>query len=193
MNPSRRLPLALHWILLIVALLVFLPPVTFTLLREHESRLALELCQPFSRPSFDLSFPKTIVYDPLSFVGRGRQAGFWEWSPEGLLLTGKGRQYFTDAPGSLSGSITAGRRRVTSIGSVEDRSGSREVKFLYVWTEVSEPAAALLDRPPKAGDGYEGRALLAKENGVWRVKSLDLPEYDKPLARLLDESQGVRR
>lgn len=193
MNPSRRLPLALHWILLIVALLVFLPPVTFTLLREHEARLALELYEPFARPSFDLIFPKTTPYDPLSFVGRGRQAGFWEWSPEGLTLAEKGRRYFTDSPTSISGSITAGRRRVTSIGTVEDRSGGREVKFLYEWTEVSEPAAALLDRPPVAAKGYEGRAMLTKEGGVWRVKSLDLPEYDKPLARLLDESQGVKR
>ncbi len=193
MNQSRRLPLALHWILLIVALLVFLPPVTFTLLREHESRLAFELYEPFARPSFDLIFPKTTAYDPLSFVGRGRQAGFWEWSPEGLTLTEKGRRYFTDTPTSISGSITAGRRKVTSIGTVEDRSGNREVKFLYLWTEVSELAAALLDRPPVAASGYEGRAVLTKEGGVWRVKSLDLPEYDKPLARLLDESKGVRR
>jgi len=191
--PSRRLPLALDWILLIAALLVFLPPVTFTLLRERESRLALELYEPFSRPSFDLSFPKTTAYDPLSFVGRGRQAGFWEWSPEGLTLTEKGRRFFADTPTSISGSVTAGRRRVTSIGTVEDRGGNREVKFLYVWMEVSEPAAVLLDHAPTAGAGYEGRAVLAKESGVWRAKSLNLPEYDKPLARLLDESQGVKR
>ena len=188
-----KLPLALHWILLLAALLLFLPPVTITLVREREARLSLELHTPFAAPSFDLSFPKTVPYDPLSFVGRGRQAGFWEWSPEGLTLAEKGRRFLTDSPSSISGSVVAGRRKVRSIGSVADRAGRREVKFTYVWSEISEPAAALLDRPPARGVEYEGHALLSKEAGVWRMKTLDTPDYDKTLSRLLDEVQGRKR
>ena len=178
-------------VLLVAA--VFLPWWGITAVREHAGRMAVELHIPFNQPSLELSLSKKIQYDPQTFVGRGRHAGFWEWSPEGLALTEKGRKFFTDDASSIWGSLTAGRRVLTNLGSVQDVSGGREVGFFYAWSEVSEPIAKLLNDPPAAGKTYRGRAMLVLENGVWRVRSLDTPDYDQAVALLLKEAQGALR
>ena len=171
----------------------FLPWWGITAVREHTGRMAVELHIPFNQPFLELSFSKNIAYDPQTFVGRGRQAGFWEWSPEGLTLTEKGRKFFTDNGPSFSGSIAAGRRLLKSSVSVQDRNGGREVSFFYAWSEVNEPVARLFNDPPLAGSVYRGRATLALENGVWRVKSLSTPDYDKAMALLMTQAQGALR
>ena len=171
---------------------VFLPWWGITAVREHAARMAVELHTAFNQPSLELSFSKKITYDPQTFVGRGRHSGLWDWSPEGLTLTEKGRKFFTDDASSIWGSFAAGRRVVKAFGAVQDVSGGREVTFFYTWSEVSEPAAKLLNDPPVAGNAYRGRAVLILDNGVWRVKSLSTPDYDKALALLLTEARGTR-
>lgn len=186
-----RLPLKPQWLLVIVVAVIVLPYIILVSMRDREARLALELHQPFIKPHFDLTFSKTIPYDPLSFVGRGARVRYWEWTPEGLKLAEGGRRYFTDQPTSIFGNIVAGQRQVKKITRLSDRSGDREVRFTYRWVEVTEPAKLLLHDPPKTEGEYEGRALLRKEGGSWRVKYLLTPDYDKPVAALRDEAQGI--
>jgi hypothetical protein len=191
----RKLPLPPQWILALVVAAGFGVWWGVTSYGEHRARMAIELHTPFSRPALEMRFAKTIYYDPQSFVGRGRQAGYWEWSPTGLVLTEKGGKYFRDTGAEFATASPIGRRAVGNIHSVQTRPGAMEVKFRYTWTEVNEPAISLVgtkDAPRKDAE-YEGVATLVEEGGVWKVQSLKTPDLDKPLAILLTQATGARR
>ncbi len=112
--------------------------------------------------------------------------------PPGLVGGEKGRRFFTDSPASISGSIVAGQRKIKS-ARVQDRDGGREVQFVYEWSDVSEPAGALLDDPPQATNEYRGRAFLTRAGDTWQVKSLATPDYDQTVSRLLSEVQNAQK
>ncbi len=190
---QKKLSLPIHWILVLAVAAVFIPWWAMTGMRERTARLAVELHTSFTQPRLEFRFSKRISYDPQTFVGRGRVAGFWDWTPEGLVLTEKGSKFFRDDGPDIAAALVMGRRQITTIRSVQNKDGGRDTRFVYNWKEVSEPAAKLLSSPPHAGADYEGEALLAEESGVWRVKSLSTPDYEKPVAILLKQATGALR
>src|SRR5438445_4488633 len=127
----------LKWVLVALVAAIFIPWWALTAARDRSARLAIELHTPFVKPFLDVRFSKKIPYDPQSFIGRGREAGYWEWSPEGLTSTSKGRLYFEDAGDSISGAVAAGKREIRSIESVQDRNGGRQERFHYDRTNMS--------------------------------------------------------
>ena len=190
---ERKLPLPPQWILALLVVAVFVPWWAYTAYGEHRARFAIELHTPFTRPSLELRFSKHIYYDPQTFVGRGRQAGYWEWSTNGLALTEKGGLYFRDAGDDLATTGPMGKRSITTIHSVQTRPSGLEVHFNYTWTEIAEPSSKLLNDPPKKGAEYEGMAMLTEQNGVWKVQSLNTPDLERTLAILLAQASGARR
>lgn len=192
-QPARRLPLPIPVILGAVVLAIFLPWVLLTGKSERDARRALETYDPFALPPFPLNFSKTIQFDPLGFLGKGMQAGFWQWTETGMVLAEKGRAYFTETPDQIMSVAGAGRRSITSLQGYQDRNGKRELRFRYRWAAITPPASQLLSRPPRLDFEYDGRAILTKQNGGWRVERLETPDFDKMLALLLDTAQGTQR
>ena len=192
-NPLRRLSLGLPHLLGLVVVLIFLPWLLLTSKSEREIRQAIESFEPFRVPEFPLRFSRTIEYDPLGFLGRGVQAGFWKWTPEGMVLEEKGRAYFGETRGEIASLVGAGRRVVSKLEGFQDREGRRDVRFRYHWTEVTSPAQALLSKSPVPNEEYEGRAVLFERAGLWRVEALETPDFDHPIALLMDTSRGIRR
>ena len=191
--PGRRFPLPIPVLLGIVVVLVFLPWMLLTVKAEHDARQAIESYDPFTLPEFRIRVSKTMKYDPLGVLGRGAQAGFWQWTPAGMVLVAAGRPYFSETPEAIACIVGAGRRAVAKIERNQDREGKREVRFLYRWVEITPPARALLSSAPDPGREYEGRALLVKQNGQWRVQWMDTPHFDKPMALLKDEAAEIQR
>ena len=193
LNPLRRLPLGLPQLLGLAVALIFLPWVLLTWRSEREIRRAIESFEPFRLPEFPLRFSRTIDYDPLGFLGRGVQAGFWKWTPEGMVLAERGRAYFAETRGEIASVVGAGRRVVSKLEGFQDREGRREVRFRYRWTEVTSPAQVLLSKSPVPNEDYEGRAILVKHEGRWQVEVLETPDFDHPIGLLKDTSRGIRR
>ena len=142
-NPLRRLPLRLPHLLGVLVVLIFLPWVLLTGKSEREIRRTIETFEPFQLPEFPLQFSRTMEYDSLGFLGRGVRAGFWKWTPEGMVLAEKGRAYFTQTPSEISTVVGAGRRVISKLQGFQDREGRREVRFRYRWTKVTPPAPSL--------------------------------------------------
>ena len=123
----------------------------------------------------------------IRFLGRGRNAGFWDWSPKGVVLTPKGENLFVDRDGAIAGDLIAGKREITNIKSVQPRDdGSREVLFLFRWTELND-MAKLLASPPEVGKEYQAVAQLVEEGGAWKVKTLSTPDFTRSLDILTTE------
>lgn len=188
-----KLPVRPQWLLAMIVVAAFIPWWLYTSYGERRARTTIELHTPFTRPIFEVRFSKRIYYDPQTFVGRGRKAGYWEWSPEGLILTAKGAEYFRDAGEDYATASPIGRRAITSVQSVQTTAAGLAVTFKYTWTEVAEPAITLLPTAPSQGAEYEGKATLAEEGGVWKVKSLSAPDLEKPMAIVLHQATGARR
>jgi hypothetical protein len=161
-------------------------------LRDRSVQTALENDPAFAAPALDLTFSKHIAYDPLTFVGKGAQAGFWQWSPDGLVLTDKGRQFFDESGDTFTSRVPAGKRRLKRIRTnTATASGDRQIGFLFEWSEVSPPAAALLSPPPHTNDEYPGEAVMTREGGAWKMKSLRTRDFEEPLERLRMAAAGV--
>jgi hypothetical protein len=183
----------LRFALVLGVIVVFVPWWVVVLARERNARQSIELFTPFTQPVLDLRFSKKITYDPLSFVGRGRVAGFWEWSPDGLILTPKGANIFTDFGDDIGGKLIAGKRRVDSIRSVQTHGTVREVRFRYVWAEITEPTAKLLNKPPKSGEDYEATATQSLEGGVWKTTTVKTEDFEKAVDLLMRQATGALR
>jgi len=165
----------------------------YLLIRDRDLTSAIDRHTPFAQPALPLEFSRKMAYDPLSFLGRGRQAGLWDWTPEGLVLTDAGRSFFEASGDRFASRASAGRRRVARISDIVARDGQREIFFFYEWTEITPPAAALLYPAPQTGGEYYGRAVLEQDQGEWKVTSFETRDFDEPLARLRDIAAGVRR
>ncbi|OFW10692.1 MAG: hypothetical protein A3G20_07750 [Acidobacteria bacterium RIFCSPLOWO2_12_FULL_59_11] len=152
---------------------------------------ALDNFPPFAAPAFELQVSKKTPYDPLSYIGRGARAGLWQWSPEGLILTEKGRKFFRESGEMFISQAAAGKRKVTRVRNQQASDGERQFEFLYEWVEISPPAAALLFPPPRPGEEYLGQAVLTQEQGAWKVKSFQALDFEKPMARLQEIASGV--
>jgi len=188
-----KLPVRPQWLLALVVVAAFVPWWLYTSYGERRARTTIELHTPFTRPILEMRFSKRIYYDPQTFVGRGRKAGYWEWTPEALKLTEKGALYFRDSGEDFATAAPIGRRAITSIHSVQKAPPGLVVTFKYTWTEVAEPAITLLPTAPRQDAEYEGTATLAEEGGVWKVKDLKTPDLEKPLAIVMHQATGARR
>jgi len=185
--------LASPWKVAAVLLGIFLLVQGYLVWQDRGVTAALDGHEPFATPAFPLQFSRKMAYDPLSFLGRGRQAGLWNWTPDGLVLTEEGKKFFEQSGEQFLSRAPAGRRRVTRLRDIGEGDGRREVFFFYQWTEVAPSAAALLYPAPQAGQEYLGRAILEQADGAWRVTSFQTLDLDEPLARLQDIAAGVRR
>ncbi len=176
-----------------VLIIVFLFVQGYLAVRDRGFRVAIDSHAAFAQPALPLEFSRTMDYDPLSFLGRGRQAGLWDWTPEGLVLTETGRGFFETSGDRFVSRTSAGQRKVTRLSSIDDRDGRREISFFYEWTEITPPAAALLFPAPRTGTEYLGRAILEQQEGDWMVSSFEARDFEEPLARLQDIAAGVQR
>lgn len=192
-SSGRRFTFSIPLILGIAVAAIFLPWMLFTVKAEHDARQAIENYDPFTLPDFRIKISKTMTWDSLGVLGRGNQAGFWQWTPTGIVLVDKGRPYFSDTPETIVCLVGAGRRQVTKIERYKDAGGKRDVRFLYRWTEVTPPARALLSSPPDPDRDYDGHAILVKANNQWQVEWMETPHFDKPMALLKDEVQQIKR
>lgn len=161
--------------------------------RDRGVAAAIDSYEPFATPAFDVQFSRKMAYDPLTFLGRGRKAGFWNWTPEGLVLTEDGRAFFEPSGDLFVSLAAAGRRRVTRVSNILSRNGRREIEFFYEWTEIAPQAAALLSPRPSTGEEYLGRAVLEQEQGAWKVLSLETRDFEESLSHLQDIAAGVRK
>lgn len=187
---AKRIPSP--WGIAVVIMAVFFLGEGYLAWRDRGVESALANDSAFVSPPFELSFSRNIPYDPLSFVGRGAQAGLWKWSPNGLLLTDDGRNYFDESGDRFVSRSAAGKRRVKRIRTNNPvGSGDRKIEFLYEWTEVAKPAAWLLSQPPKLAEEYPGEAVMTREGAGWKVKSLRTLDFEQPMAHLQEAASGV--
>jgi len=176
-----------------VLVIVFLLVQGYLAIRDRGLTSSIDSHPAFAQPALPLEFSRKMEFDPLSFLGRGQEAGLWEWTPEGLVLTEEGKSYFDQTGDQFISRASAGKRRVTRLSSISTRDGRREISFFYEWTEVTPPASALLFPAPRTGTEYLGRAVLEQEQGDWKVISFETQDFDEPLSRLQDIAAGVLR
>ena len=178
----------IKWVLLAAVLVVFIPWVLITLSRESNSAQVIEDSREFSEPRIQFKFAKSIQWDPQSFLGRGRNAGFWDWSEKGVVLTPKGQNHFVENGPMIAGDLVVGKRKVTTVKSVQPNGDLREVIFLWTWTDTTD-AAKLFNQPLQMGKEYQGVATLVdKGGGVWQVKSLSTPDFARTVDILKAET-----
>jgi hypothetical protein len=178
----------IKWGLLAIVLAVFVPWSAMVYARERSSQQAIEVSTQFITPRMQMRFPKDIRWDPQSFLGRGKDAGFWDWSPKGVVLTPKGENIFGDNGKEITGDLVVGTREISTIKSVQPRGDTREVLFLYTWTDFTD-ATKLFSTPPQKGKEYEALAVLSEKSGGWEVTSLTTPEYSRVLDILTAETK----
>jgi hypothetical protein len=199
MNPESGVPeraifkrILSPWGIAAIIMAIFFLGEAYLAWRDSAVETALASDPAFQSPPFELSFSKNIPYDPLSFVGRGAQAGLWKWSPNGLLLTDDGRKFFDESGERFVSRAPAGKRRVKRIKTNNPvGSGDRRIEFLYEWTEVATPAASLLSQPPKLTEEYPGEAVMTRAGAGWKVKSLRTQDFEEPMAHLQEAASGV--
>ena len=177
----------IKWGLLAAVLAVFLPWWALVYSRERVGKEALEVDTQFVQPTMKIRFSKDIRWDPQSFLGRGKDAGFWDWSPKGIVLTPKGQNIFGDTGKEITGNLRVGKREVSTIKSVQPVGDTREVRFLYTWTDFTD-AAKLFSTPPQKEKEYEALAVLSNKGDGWEVTSLTTPEYTRVLDILTAET-----
>jgi hypothetical protein len=146
----------------------------------------------FASPQFPLEFSRNIQYDPLSFVGRGARAGLWQWTPEGLNLTERGKTYFRQEGSKFISTAPAGRRRVTRIRSRTSQDSVERIDFFYEWIEISPVSAALLHPAPVPGQEFLAAAVVEPSPpSGWLVLRVETRDFDEPLVRLQEIASGV--
>jgi hypothetical protein len=176
-----------------VLVIVFLLVQGYLAIRDRGLTSSIDSHAAFAQPPLPLEFSRKKDFDPLSFLGRGQQAGLWDWTPEGLELTADGKNYFDQTGDQFVSRASAGQRKVARLSNISTRDGRREISFFYVWTEVTPPASALLFPAPQTGKEYLGRAVLEQDQGDWKVASFETQDFDEPLGRLQDIAAGVLR
>ena len=189
---ERKFPISAREIAAVL-FIVFLLVQGYLLIRDRDLRTVIDNHADFAHPSLPLEFSRKKDFDPLSFLGRGQQAGLWDWTPEGLELTADGKTFFEQNGDQFISHAAAGQRQVARLSSIDDRDGRREISFFYEWTEVTPPTAALLFPAPETGKEYLGRAVLEQDQGQWKVTSFEVLDFDEPLSRLQDIASGILR
>jgi hypothetical protein len=180
-------PLGITSILLGLLLLLL----SFLGRRDDAFEQAMNAYEPFATPAFDIQFNKDVLYDPRSFVGRGRRSSLWEWSQQdGVTLTRLGANFFTSQDTTIVSTNGAGRRRLVRILAEYEGETRREIEFDYEWTEISPPAAALLSPAPRLGESYYGRAVVIEDQNGWSVDSFETRDFDESLDKLRSIASG---
>ena len=177
----------IKWGLLAAVLAAFLPWMALTYSRERVSKEAIEVYQEFLQPTVKFHFSKDIHWDPQSFLGRGKEIGFWDWSPKGVVLTPKGENIFGDNGKEITGNLVVGKRQISTIKSVQPVGDTREVHFLYTWSDFTD-ASKLFGTPPQKEKEYEAVAILTDKGQGWEVTSLTTPEYTRVVNILTAET-----
>ncbi len=181
------------WKIAVVMVGVFLITEAYLMWRDRAIEAALRNAPAFATPALKLEFSSKIPYDPLSFVGRGAHAGFWNWTPQGLELTAEGSKYFRVDGDQIISNSPAGSRRLTRIQSRSPQGDGQRIEFFYEWVEISPAADALLRPAPKTGEEYLASAALARRGAGWEMTTLETRDFDEPLQRLQDAAGGIRR
>jgi hypothetical protein len=181
------------WKIAAVLVALFLISQAYFSWRDSFLVSALNNSPAFASPEFPLEFSSRIQYDPLTFVGRGARAGFWDWTPEGLVLTTEGSRYFRIEGSRIISHAVAGRRRFSRFRERATQGPTERISFFYVWEELSPPTVALLFPPPQLGDEYLASAVLVRSGEQWEMSALETPDYDKPLQQLQSIASGVLR
>lgn len=178
----------IKWVLLGAVVVVMLPWLAVVYSRERNSREVIEMYPEFAQPRVQIHFRKDIRWDPMSFLGRGRDLGVWDWSEKGVILTPKGQNMFGDTGKQITGDMVVGKREISTIKSVQPANGKREVLFLYVWTDLTD-AAKLMSQAPVKGREYQAVATLSEKGGSWEVTSLSAPDYARSVEILTAETK----
>jgi len=181
------------WKIAAVLVALFLLSQAYFSWRDSFLSAALNNSPAFAAPEFPLEFSSKIQYDPLTFVGRGARAGFWDWTPEGLVLTPAGSRYFRMEGERIISQAVAGRRRFSRLRERTTQGASERVSFFYQWEELSPPTVALLYPPPILGDEYLASAVLVPSGEGWEVTALETRDFDEPLEHLQSIASGVLR
>ena len=196
-NPDTKRPiktlLLSPWGIAAVLVGIFLLLQGYLAWRDRGLVAAIEGYEPLAAPAFDLQFSRKLPYDPLLFTGRGAQAGFWKWTPAGLVLTEEGQEFFEQSGDQFIGHAPAGRRRLSRIRDIRSQNGQQVIEFFYEWTEVSPLVTALLRPAPRTAEEYLGHAVLEREQGAWKVVSLQARDFEEPMAHLKDIASGIRK
>ena len=179
------------WKIAVALVALFLLVQTVLSWKDQDLITALDLSPAFAEPEFPLEFSRKIQYDPLTFVGRGARAGFWDWTPEGLVLATSGREYFHIEGDRIVSNTTAGRRRFSRFQARATQGSGERITFFYRWEEISPPAVALLFPPPELGNEYLATAVVNRVGEGWELVSLEAPDYEEPLEHLQAVASGI--
>ena len=146
----------------------------------------------FRSPALEITFPRRVVYNTASeeLLQPGVRLGLWtlhrpQGSPDSgeVRLTDRGRRLFSVVGNQILATFRIGTREVTKVVELEGNSGSRQVRFHYVWKDLHPDLEVLGAAAPAPEREYEGEALLLYENDRWRVRHWSTPELDDAVAR----------
>ncbi|MBI1955491.1 MAG: hypothetical protein HYS38_03770 [Acidobacteria bacterium] len=146
----------------------------------------------FRSPALEITFPRRVIDNKASdeLLQPGVRLGFWtlyrhQGSPDfwEVRLTERGRRLFSVVGNQILATFRIGTREVTKVAELQGSSGSRQVRFRYVWKELHPDLAVLGAAAPAPEREYEGEALLLYENDRWRVLHWSTPELDEAVAR----------
>jgi hypothetical protein len=161
--------------LLVATLLVFWIGRT---LRHSEMRRVLNEQAAFHSPALGIMFPQVAPDTPAhrDLLAAGERLRYWVVRPRAadasrleVRVTDTGRRFFSPVGNQILATFGAGRREVTRVLEVRGGDQTREVRFLYRWTELHPGVAVLGQAAPEAGQEYEGKALASFENERWRI------------------------
>lgn len=160
-------------------------------MRHSEMRRALNEQEAFHSPPLGIMFPQVAPDTPAhrDLLAAGERLRYWVVRPRAgdasrleVRVTDTGRRLFSPVGNQILAIFGAGRREVTRVLEVRGGDQTREIRYLYRWTELHPGVAVLGDVAPQAGQEYEGRAIASFENERWRVVNWTTP-LEEAIAR----------
>ena len=161
-------------------------------LQRAQGRNLLNEQAGFRSPALEITFPRRVIDNNTSneLLQPGVRLSLWTlhqhqgsmeyWE---VRLTDRGRRLFSVVGNQVLATFRIGTRAVTRIVELEENSGSRQVRFRYVWKELHPNLEVLGAAAPAPEREYDGEALLLYENDRWRVRHWSTPELDDAVAR----------
>ena len=139
------------------------------ILQRAQVRNLLNEQSSFRSPALEITFPRRMVYNTASeeLLQPGVRLGLWTFHrhqgpPDSgeVRLTDRGRRLFSVVGNQILATFRIGTREVTKVVELKGSSGSRQVRFRYVWKELHPDTEVLGAGAPAPGGGYEGEGLL---------------------------------
>jgi hypothetical protein len=153
-----------------------------------QAREELNAFAPFSNPALDLTFPALVLENDTArkVLEPGVRQRIWTLHPRGgtppsleVRLTNEGQRWFSVVGDQIVATFKTGRREVTRILELDEIFPTRQVRYLYRWTELQPGSEVLGSALPEIGKEYEGEALFSYENGQWQAMHWTTPPYDQ--------------